>query len=742
MLNDKTPEGRLKPSVRCTHSYTLFESNEWSVVKYIDSDTGENFTACGGKLPTQKETPIVLHGKWTENPKYGRQFMVDYFEVELPATANGIISYLCTLKVGIGKMRATAIYNRFGSRIWDIMENNPDELLKISGITSKTIKKLSTALEATRIHRKIMELCGEASKDITPKMLNYIVTYFEKRDEDAIEAIKRNPYELTNIKGFGFETVDKMAQKMAGFQPDAQTRIFASLPYIFNSKAREGHVCVPKKELVREITSLLNKDYPGAVSEDTCRDALNQAYHDKLVRVTGDMVYSYNRYMDEVGIVDELARLMSTDAQKIGSVKYFIGEYEKSEHISFEAAQQAGIESVFQNQVSILTGGPGTGKTTTIKGILYVHEQVFGTSSEPVLLAPTGRAARRMSEATGFPASTIHSAVGYHGTDIMDEDAAALSGNLFIVDEVSMADQFIMHYLLARIPDEAKVVFVGDPDQLPSVGCGNVLHELIRSRVIPMTKLSVIHRQAQDNPIVENSLRIHNGQTDLIYPKDRFPFYEKPTNLEVFQKACSLYIQAVKKLGLDNVILLNPYRTKSEISVKKFNLNLQYYVNPPVEGAMTMKIRDIEFRAGDKVMQTRNTDLALNGDIGYIREIIRKPNPDDPQQWAEYAVIEFNGDGILHEYGEEAMQDLDLAYCTTIHKAQGAEFQMVIMVVSSIHPMALRRNQVYTGITRAKEIVALVGEKSALKQAIANDQSDERYTLLADRLHKRLSTQL
>lgn len=496
----------------------------------------------------------------------------------------------------------------------------------------------------------------------------------------------------------------------------------------------EGHVCVPKDELLGEMTKVLNAGFHNAVSEDSCKEALNLAYKMKAIKVTANMVYSTKSFEEETGIVKDIRRIMSASDSKITEIDTFIEEYEDA-NFKLADSQRDAVHGVFEHQVEIITGGPGTGKTTVTKAVLYVHQQVFGGDSNAVLLAPTGRAARRMSEATGFPAQTIHSAIGYTGVPELDNrNEGFLEGNLFIIDESSMMDQFIAAKLLSMIPDGAKVVFVGDPDQLPSVGAGNVLREMIRSKAVPTTILSVIFRQAQDNPIVGNSLKINQGCTNLTFT-NTFCFIERSAPEEILRTACAFYVKAVKKFGLENVILLNPFRNKGLLSVNEFNRQLQNLINPPIEGEESIKIRKLEFRPRDLVMQTKNTEIAMNGDIGVIHEISKMPDPDDMNRWTYIASIEFNGDGKRHDYTPEMMQDLDLAYCTTVHKSQGSEYQTVIMVVSEEHKVMLKRNIVYTGVTRAKQNVALIGQTEALNTAILNNQTDVRHTLLGDRLH-------
>lgn len=726
----------LKDEVRCKHSFTIHSADGFMVVRYKDADTGEYLVACGSNLPTASDIIYTLHGKWgmSKNGKYGRQFEVSYFDMEQPKGKAAIVSYFCSLKCGIGKVVSGRIYAKWGDGVWNVLESDPSQLKAVNGVTDKIVTKLMTRLKETEFQRKIIAKLGDAAAAITPKMLNDLVRYCNKNELDPLDTVEHHTYSLMQVRGFGFETVDRLARALPDFDPARSARLIASLAYIFEQKSMEGHVCVPKDELLGEMTKVLNAGFHNAVSEDSCKEALNLAYKMKAIKVTANMVYSTKSFEEETGIVKDIRRIMSASDSKITEIDTFIEEYEDA-NFKLADSQRDAVHGVFEHQVEIITGGPGTGKTTVTKAVLYVHQQVFGGDSNAVLLAPTGRAARRMSEATGFPAQTIHSAIGYTGVPELDNrNEGFLEGNLFIIDESSMMDQFIAAKLLSMIPDGAKVVFVGDPDQLPSVGAGNVLREMIRSKAVPTTRLSVIFRQAQDNPIVGNSLKINQGCTNLTFT-NTFCFIERSAPEEILRTACAFYVKAVKKFGLENVILLNPFRNKGMLSVNEFNRQLQNLINPPIEGEESIKIRKLEFRPRDLVMQTKNTEIAMNGDIGVIHEISKMPDPDDMNRWTYIASIEFNGDGKRHDYTPEMMQDLDLAYCTTVHKSQGSEYQTVIMVVSEEHKVMLKRNIIYTGVTRAKQNVALIGQTEALNTAILNNQTDVRHTLLGDRLH-------
>lgn len=717
-------------SIKAVHAYTVYSQDGWNVVKYTSDEDGSIFTACGTDIPTTADTHVTLYGEWVQNKKFGKQFSVAYCEVILPTSKKGVVSYLMSLKIRIGKKKAEAIYDTFGESIWHVLENSPEDLLIVKGVSQKIVDQLTQKLEETKTVRTVLALF-KGRGNVTVKMAKSIVDRF---GPDAEMIIRHVPYRLCEVPDFGFLTVDELALSQ-GHAPNAEDRIIASIGYTLERAATKGHVCLPKKMLCKEMVKLLNRN-AGGVTQSDCEAGINAAFKAKLIRVTSGFIYAPRRYEQEREIASTVYQ-MSRGREGVNNIDKFLQDYQAESGVTLADKQADAVRCVFQNTLSILTGGPGTGKTTTIKAILYVHKLVYGNTSDPVLLAPTGRAARRMSEATGYPASTIHSAIQYvcdEGSESAEACVDELQGNLIIVDETSMVDQQIMHLLLEKVPEGARVVMVGDPDQLPSVGCGNILHDLIRSGAVPTVKLEHIYRQGADSPIITNAHLINGGKTKLEYAKT-FRHIWCASDGETFERTCRMYLKCVKAYGLDNVILLNPYRSKTLLNVNSFNLALQAEINPPKLGEEVIKVHGVEFRTGDKVMQMKNTDYAKNGDIGYVLRIERRPDEDDPTVFALYAIIQFNGEGET-AYSADALKDVDLAYCTTVHKSQGSEYQTVLMVVSESHSNMLRRNVVYTGVTRAQVNVALIGSEAALESAIRNDKSEVRYTLLADRLHK------
>ena len=717
----------------------------WCVVRYQDAASGKVFPATGINLPTQKGVTFELVGQWQDSQKYGRRFQVTTHSVILPKTEEGVVSYLRSLKVGIGKDKAKRIYAQFGENVWGVLNENPEQLCMVRGITPRIIEKLTNKLEETKIDRELIHLLGGVCT-MTATGLSAIKKVL---GNGAPQILQENPYRLCLVHGFSFRTADALGRKLK-VSAWAEERIAACIGFVFDEAAARGHTCVPKEEFKAMLLQELGLGFHPA-ADQRVREAINRAVSDKKVAVTAGMLYSRLRYDQEVSVCERIAEMLSQGADPIEGIDASISDFEGVSGISLSDSQREAIRTVFRHRVSILTGGPGTGKTTVTNALLHVHKEVFGQDSKPLLLAPTGRAARRMTDATGLPAYTIHAIVQFRpeedrgpswGFQDMCE-GPEIDANLVVIDEFSMADLEITCILLERIQLGARVVFVGDADQLPSVGCGNVLFELIRSQKVPVSRLDVIFRQAGESPIVANAAKVREGNTDLTLDKG-FHLYQGANALEVFKKACSLYKKSVEAFGADDVILLCPYRSKSDLNVDVFNRNLQNIVNPPSDDELRMERGGgIAFREGDRIMQMRNRETVRNGDVGVIRHIKRVMDPDSPGEWMTQAEIEFNGDGVLHPYQSSEMKDMDLAYCTTVHKSQGSEYKTVIIVLSKQHTALLRRNIVYTAITRAKENVVIITEaaapgETALDVAIRNDQADHRYSLMADRINAKM----
>lgn len=709
-----------------TFQSTIFEAPDRSfcIYRYLRPD-GSQFVAVGTELPNRKQLPVLLYGTWEISKRTGgKQLKVAYTEIAPVRDKDQIISYLCSLKCGIGKIKALAIWNKYGKSCWDVLDNQPERLLADRLISQKIFEKLRDTQKTAAIHRNLLKLFSTAGIPIGGDLVHRLI---EKLGDSADEIIKENPFAVISRDGLSFEKADALASFL-GFASNDPRRMAAVIGKVLDDAAVSGHVCVPKEMLLDMVRS-----YTGCPM-DECVKAINTACREKKAVYSAGFIYTKRRFDEEVSIADNIQRLISACADPVRGLDAFISDYERK-NFSLAESQREAILRVFESGVSVITGGPGTGKSTVTNAILYVHKQVFGESSEPILLAPTGKAARRLGEASGCDAQTIHSAVGWRGDEV-EAEPCSLHGNLFIIDESSMMDQFVCDILLEAIPSGARVVFVGDCDQLPSVGCGNVLADFIASEVIPTTRLHVIFRQAEDNPIIENARRMNEGNSNLIYT-DTFRFYEAHSSDELFESACDFYSRCVEAYGITNVMLLNPQRNHSELTVDRFNAALQERINPASPDKNEIQIGRQVFREGDRVMELRNTEFSKNGDTGVIHKIEKRESNTDPPEFYSVAIVEFNDDGVLLDYNADELKHLTLAYANTVHKAQGEEFQTVILVVTKAHYAMLRRNLVYTAVTRAKQHVVIMGQLDALDTAIKNNKADVRYTLLCARLrHK------
>lgn len=730
------------------HRYTLFQNsqNGYTVGKYLGSD-GVEFIAVGDALPTRKDLNITFCGEWTES-KYGQQLSVSFFEITLPTSEDGVAAYFSSLKIGIGRTISRRIYRKFGEQVWDVVENEPRRLLSVKGITERKVTELQAKIKETRVMRELMKTFQ--GSDIPASRLSRVV---EKWGAEAVNIVSRTPYRLTEVSGFGFPVVDSFA-KGKGFPPDSDERIGAAATYVLQEGCIEGNVCMRKDDVLNRLYQILNAGYDEEVcSESLCKKGLTDAVVAKKLFFLASMLYLPSMYLDEQSAAASVARLLTgkTKQYDMAAIVAAVDEFEKTTGFELAKGQRDAVIACFKHPISVITGGPGTGKTTIIKAVLYVYNAVrqngeteksaddngdFDSEDGVILMAPTGRAARRMSETTQHNASTIHSALGVRcdDRDFVSDDYPPLDADIVIVDEGSMLDQHIAALLLERISTGTNLVFVGDIDQLPSVGAGNVLAEFIRSQKINVSRLDVIYRQAEESPIIANAAKVKDGNTDIEWAR-RFKLIAAVSQKDIFNKAVSMYLRCVKAYGINNVILLSPMREKGALAAKAFNLTIQEQLNPKAANTLTVKVNGIEYRTGDRVMQTKNTDYAKNGDVGTILNIIKEPDPKDENDYCYVVQIEFNDDGKTLSYSVDDMQHITLAYCMTVHKSQGSEYQTVLMVTSSAHRFMLRRNLVYTGITRASENVAIIGEESAFKAAILNDTTDERCTLLADRIH-------
>ena len=675
------------------------------------------FSVKGYYLPERTNMMLELNGKW-ENSKYGLQYMVDSFREIIPKTKEGIAAYLSSgLIQGVGPATATLIVSKFGLDTLEVLEHEPERLLEVRGITQKKLDKIRQSFADSQSIRELMTFLSPYGISV-----NKAKKIQEAFGVNAVETIKNRPFALCEISGFGFLTVDEIARKI-NFQPDDPLRMEGAIMYVLEEGKDHGNVYLPESEVRKKALAMLNgkcEDTP--VSESKIQKVYDLMQKKKTIISEHEQVYLPKLYLYEKETAKNIAALLCRK-KKPEDCKKFLEEAQKENGIWLSEAQSQAVEMCMEHPFSIITGGPGTGKTTVLKVILAVYGKMF-QGKEVLLAAPTGRAARKMSESTGYPnASTLHSALSLT-SDANEQDTTVLSADFIIVDEASMLDMQLAYYLFEALASGTKVLFVGDIDQLPSVGAGNVLSELIGCGLVPVTVLDTVFRQQNTSRIALNAHAMKKGDTKLLYGDD-FQFIDVNDVTEAVQSIQEIYQKAVKTYGLEQVQVLSPFRLKSDAGVKNLNQMLRELANPLLNKTMELSYGSTSFRFGDKVMQTKNTEIASNGDIGFIAKVDK--NND------EVLTVKFS-DHRCKTYTIDELNQLELAYATTIHKSQGNEYECVILPILSSFYVMLQRALIYTAITRAKKKVILVGQKKALFMAIHKNSSVKRYTWLGKRI--------
>ena len=713
------------------------EDNGYAICDF-GTDDDELITIVGTLPYISEGDTLAVFGKWVHNPKYGRQFKVEQYEKKLPADGGAILRYLSSRAVkGIGPKTAKRIVEEFGEDTFDVIENHPEWLAQLPGISLKKAEAISDDFKAQSGIRSAMiffkDWFGPA---ITMKI-------YKKWGSAAVDVAKANPYRLCDeIYGIGFERADKIAEEL-GVARDSEARIMSGVHYVLKyNEIQNGHVCLPREKLSESCASLLG------VSEEAANEAVSALLKEGSIKYTVfdgvQYVYSEYSYNSEKYIA---AKLIFADklcpAINVEDIERFIDKEEAACGIKYALLQRRAIKLALENGVMVLTGGPGTGKTTVVRALLNIFSSM---GMKIALAAPTGRAAKRLSESTSEEAKTIHRLLemSYEGEDdaVFNRDENnCLDENVIIVDEASMIDNSLMASLLKAIKPGARIIIIGDADQLPSVGAGNVLRDIIDSGSFATVCLTEIFRQAQKSLIVTNAHAINEGKyPDITVKNNDFFYLDRRTDREIALTVVDLWKNRLpKSYGADtvnNIQVITPSR-KGEAGTDNLNILLQSQLNPPTKGKKEYKFRDKIFREGDRVMQIRNNyDLEwersdgngfgiFNGDIGFIEEI----------NFAEQCMeILFDDRRTIYDF--TILDELEHAYAVTVHKSQGSEYPIVIMPMYSAPPMLLTRNLLYTAVTRAQNMVILVGRSDIIERMVDNNRQSMRYTGLAKRMSK------
>ena len=674
--------------------------------------------AVGYCLPTADNLRYEIQGHWRKNPKHGVQYEVESYEEVIVPSKEGIISYLSSGQIkGIGPKMAERIFDAFGLNTLNVLDHEPEKLLTISGISKTKLKKICDSYLANRGARDVVAFL--APHGITP---NRAVQLYREYGNETMEIVKNHPYRLCEIAGIGFRSADQIAMNM-GFAKVSAERVDEGLMFTLTEAEGKGHLCMEKKDFVKTAMKIL--DTPELTIDMVANRAARLVSAGRLSCYKG-YVYRARTAETEQQLAERIHVVQrSSPYARFSSLNQEINREEQKLGIRLDPEQRTAITTALQSPISVITGGPGTGKTSIQKAILDIYRRQ-NPGGRIVCCAPTGRAARRMEQSTGHPASTVHKALGLiAGDDGQYGEPESFDADLVLIDEVSMLDIYLAKHVLRSVPKGCQLVLIGDADQLPSVGPGAVLSEIIKSDVIPVVRLDRVHRQNAGSRIATNAKLIRHGNLSLEYGTD-FQFLDSSSIAESAEKIEKLYLQEIAKYGVDNVALLSPYRQKTETGVAALNERIRKDVNPqdPTKGEITLGKKT--FRTGDKVMQIKNHEDVNNGDIGYITDISGIGND-------AVVCIDF-GDGRNVEYDASELNMLDLGYASTIHKSQGSEYQSVIINLQCAHSIMLVRPLIYTAITRAKKQVIIVGERRALCIAIKKQDTEKRGTQLAERL--------
>ena len=724
------------------------EDNGYTVMVLKDTKEEEELT-CVGSFPTITQgATIEATGVYTHHPVYGKQFQISSFVEKMPEDTYAIERYLGSGAIkGIGAALAARIVRRFGQDTLRIVEEEPERLAEVKGISEKKAREIAAQVTEKADMRKAMIFLQKYGIS-----LNLGAKIYQKYKESVYTVLQENPYRLAeDISGVGFKIADEIAERI-GIHADSDYRIRSGMLYTLLQASGEGHIYLPKEELFSRASRLLGVDVSYME-----KHLMDMVVDRKLIlkeTEEGIVVYPTQYYYLELNSAKMLCELNILCPEDEQMMKKRISRIEKETGTELDEMQKQAVASAAQHGLFILTGGPGTGKTTTINAIIRYFEE---EGAELRLAAPTGRAAKRMTEATGYEAQTIHRLLELNGLPEGEQEGRAvhfdrnsenpLEADVIIIDEMSMVDISLMYSLLLAVTAGTRLILVGDENQLPSVGPGNVLRDIIRSGCFPVVELKKIFRQASESDIVVNAHKINRGEQVTINNKSRDFFFLKRYDADIIIRVVIALIQEKLPRYVDakpyEIQVLTPMR-KGLLGVERLNQILQRYLNPPDEKKKEKEIGQRLFREGDKVMQVKNNYQleweilgrykipvdkgvgVFNGDTGIMTEI---------NEFAETATVEFE-DGRQAQYSFKQLEELELAYAVTIHKSQGSEYPAVILPILSGPRMLMNRNLLYTAVTRARKCVTVVGSENTFAEMIRNEKQQQRYSSLDKRIRE------
>ena len=701
-----------------SYMIALFRPNE----KVLDAQGNRlnSIKVVGHFLPTVAGVKVDMAGHWKKDARYGLQFEMESYEEIVGSDKRSIVAYLSSGMIpGIGSVLAERIYNTFGAQTLEVLDQDPSRVSEVLGISKKKCEQFCKAYMETRSARKLINLLApfNISAPQAIKLRQQLGT-------DAQRLLMEFPYMVFERDLIDFEIADQLAQA-SGIPQNAPERLAAGLIYALKQAEHEGHLCMHKESFVRRAVNLLRA--PQVTWKAVAQRAFEMIKEGRL-SLFYDYVYRPIMAKAEEDVATWICDMLHRDSLPyMGDLDDEIDGQQTEMGFTFAEEQRHAIRTALTSPICIISGGPGTGKTSIQRAILNIYKKAF-PDSDVVCCAPTGRAARRMEQSTGYPASTIHKVLNLTAGEVHElKDIDLLEADLVLVDEVSMMDMLTTWYLFNALPPSCRLILVGDADQLPSVGPGAVLNELLACGKLPAVILDKVFRQSEGSLVAENAQRIRHGVSDLEFGDD-FQFWPSAEETQSAQYLMWFYKREVDRYGVDNVALLTPFRKKSKTGVYSLNAALHDTINPASPEKDEIETGQRVLRVGDKVMQMKNRDFASNGDIGYI--CTSKRDSD-----GILVEVDFGDDRVVAYEDVESLRQLELAYAATIHKSQGSEYDAVLINIQNMHGKMLNRALIYTAETRAKKQVIIVGDWEAVVRAIQTADTKRRNTMLAVRIN-------
>ena len=701
-----------------SYMIALFRPNE----KVLDAQGNRlnSIKVVGHFLPTVAGVKVDMAGHWKKDARYGLQFEMESYEEIVGSDKRSIVAYLSSGMIpGIGSVLAERIYNTFGAQTLEVLDQDPSRVSEVLGISKKKCEQFCKAYMETRSARKLINLL--APFNISAPQA---VKLRQELGTDAQRLLMEFPYMVFERDLIDFEIADQLAQA-SGIPQNAPERLAAGLIYALKQAEHEGHLCMHKETFVRRAVNLLRA--PQVTWKAVAQRAFEMIKEGRL-SLFNDYVYRPIMAKAEEDVATWICDMLHRDSLPyMGDLDDEIDGQQTEMGFTFAEEQRHAIRTALTSPICIISGGPGTGKTSIQRAILNIYKKSF-PDSNVVCCAPTGRAARRMEQSTGYPASTIHKVLNLTAGEVHElKDIDLLEADLVLVDEVSMMDMLTTWYLFNALPPSCRLILVGDADQLPSVGPGAVLNELLACGKLPAVILDKVFRQSEGSLVAENAQRIRHGVSDLEFGDD-FQFWPSAEETQSAQYLMWFYKREVDRYGVDNVALLTPFRKKSKTGVYSLNAALHDTINPASQEKDEIETGQRILRVGDKVMQMKNRDFASNGDIGYI--CTSKRDSD-----GILVEVDFGDDRIVAYEDAESLRQVELAYAATIHKSQGSEYDAVLINIQNMHGKMLNRALIYTAETRAKKQVIIVGDWEAVVRAIQTADTKRRNTMLAVRIN-------